>query len=129
MAKEVAYVADFDSATGMLRALAASLRGESLPLLGAMRRSRVPLMKLVASAVNRLPTALQEQVYIWSGWMEATSSRKLAAVSGEEVAAWMLTSIRGDSIRPSWSDRPMVPPSICGPPSVSPGCPRRFWYP
>ncbi len=89
MAKEVAYVADFDSATGMLRALAASLRGESLPLLGAMRRSRVPLMKLVASAVNRLPTALQEQVYIWSGWMEATSSRKLAAVSGEEVAAWM----------------------------------------
>src|SRR5438309_3286321 len=89
MAHEVEYLADFDSATGMLRALSASLRGEGLPLLGAMRRSRAPLMKLVASTVNRLPTALQEQVYIWSGWMEATSSRKLAAVSGDEVATWM----------------------------------------
>ncbi len=66
MADQVAYVADFDSATGMLRALAASLRGEGLPLLGAMHRSRAPLMKLVAAAVNHLPTALQEQVYIWS---------------------------------------------------------------
>jgi hypothetical protein len=89
MVEQVAYVADFDSATGMLRALAASLRGEGLPLLGAMRRSKAPLMKLAASAVNHLPTALQEQVYIWSGWLEATSPRKLAAVSGEEVATWM----------------------------------------
>jgi hypothetical protein len=43
-------------------------------------------MKLAASAVNHLPTTLQEQVCIWSGWMEATSPRKLATVSGEEVA-------------------------------------------
>src|SRR6266436_5301170 len=89
MAHEVEYLADFDSATGMLRALAASLRGEGLPLLGAMRPSRAPLMKLVASAVNRLPKALQEQVYIVSGWMEAVSPRKLAAVSGDEVATFM----------------------------------------
>ena len=89
MAEPVKYVADFDSATGMLRALAASLRGEGLPLLGAMRPSRAPLMKVVASTVNHLPKPLQEQVYIWSGWMEAVSSRKLAAVSGEAVAAWM----------------------------------------
>ncbi len=88
MGEPVDYVADFDSA-GMLRALAASLRGEGLPLLGAMPRSRAPLMKVVASVVNRLPKALQEQVYIWSGWMEAIAPRKLADVSGEEVAAWM----------------------------------------
>jgi len=87
--KPIDYVADFDSATGMLRALAGYLRGEDLPLLGAMPRSRAPLMKLFASAVNRLPVPLQEQVYIWSGWMEALSSRKLARVSGDEVAAWM----------------------------------------
>jgi hypothetical protein len=87
--KAIDYLADFDSATGMLRALAGYLRGEDLPLLGAMPRSRAPLMKLVASAVNRLPVRLQEQVYIWSGWMEAVSSRKLARVSGDEVAAWM----------------------------------------
>src|SRR5712691_9103502 len=89
MAHEVEYLADFDSATGMLRALAASLRGEGLPLLGAMQPSRAPLMKLVASAVNRLPKSLQEQVYIVSGWMEAVSPRKLAAVSGDEVATFM----------------------------------------
>src|SRR5437899_1192585 len=89
MAHEVEYLADFDSATGMLRALAASLRGEGLPLLGAMQPSRAPLMKLVASAVTRLPKSLQEQVYIVSGWMEAVSPRKLAAVSGDEVATFM----------------------------------------
>src|SRR5215467_8772292 len=89
MAKDVDYLADFDSGTGMLRALAASLQGQGLPLLGAMSRSKAPLMKLVAAAVNQLPKALQEQVYIWSGWMEAVSPRKLAAVSGDEVATFM----------------------------------------
>ena len=89
MIAPVDYVADFDSATGMLRALAASLRGEGLPLLGAMPRSRAPLMKVVASVVNCLPKPLQEQVYIWSGWMEAIAPRKLADVNGGDVAAWM----------------------------------------
>jgi hypothetical protein len=85
----VDYLADFDSATGMLRALAGYLRGEDLPLLGAMSPSRTSVMKLVASVVNRLPRPLQEQVYIWSGWLEAVSPRKLGKVSGEEVADWM----------------------------------------
>src|SRR6266545_4311324 len=89
MADHVDYLADFDSSTGMLRALAGYLRGEGLPLLGAMPPSRAPLMKLVASVVNALPKPLQEQVYIWSGWMEAVSQRKLAVVSGDEVAAFM----------------------------------------
>ena len=89
MAAHVDYLADFDSSTGMLRALAGYLRGEGLPLLGAMPRSRAPLMKLVASVVNRLPKPLQEQVYIWSGWLEAVSTRKLEAVSGDEVADFM----------------------------------------
>ncbi|HEV8439905.1 MAG TPA: hypothetical protein VGT40_17580 [Methylomirabilota bacterium] len=83
------YLADFDSGTGMLRALAAHLKGEGVPLLGAMPRSRAPLMVPLASAVNWLPKSLQEQVYIWSGWLEATSPKKLGAVSGDEVAAWM----------------------------------------
>jgi hypothetical protein len=89
MAHQIDYVADFDSATGMLRALAGYLRGEDLPLLGAMPRSRAPLMKLVASGVNRLSKPLQEQVYIWSGWLEAMPTRKLSTVSGEGVAHWM----------------------------------------
>jgi hypothetical protein len=83
------YLADFDSATGMLHALAASLRGEGLPLLGAMPPSRAPVLNLLASAVNRLPKSLQEQVYIWSGWAEAVSPRRLPHVRGDEVATWM----------------------------------------
>src|SRR5882724_2203363 len=89
MADHIDYLADFDSSTGMLRALAGYLRGEDLPLLGAMPTSRAPLMKLVASVVNRLPKPLQEQVYIWSGWLEAVSTRKLEAVNGDEVADFM----------------------------------------
>jgi hypothetical protein len=89
MTRQLDYLADFDSSTGMLRALAGYLRGEDLPLLGAMPRSRAPLMKAVASVVNRLPKSLQEQVYIWSGWLEAVSTGKLAAVSGDEVADFM----------------------------------------
>jgi hypothetical protein len=89
MAAHPDYLADFDSATGMLRALAASLHGEGIPLLGAMPRSRAPAMTLLASTVNRLPKPLQEQVYVWSGWLEAVSPRTLPSVSGDEVAAWM----------------------------------------
>jgi hypothetical protein len=89
MAAHPDYLADFDSATGMLRALAASLKGEGIPLLGAMPRSRAPMMKLFASTVNRLPKPLQEQVYVWSGWLEAISPRTLPGVSGDEVADWM----------------------------------------
>jgi hypothetical protein len=44
MGDHIDYLADFDSATGMLRALAAALRGEGLPLLGAMPPSRAPVM-------------------------------------------------------------------------------------
>src|SRR5262249_43917946 len=80
------YIADFDSASGMVRALAACLHGEGLPLLGAMPRSRAPLMKAAASIVNLLPKPLQEQVYIWSGWLEAISPRALSTVRSDEVA-------------------------------------------
>jgi hypothetical protein len=71
MGSHPGYLADFDSATGMLHALAASLRWEGIPLLGAMSPSRAPVLNLLAWAVNRLPKSLQEQVYIWSGWAEA----------------------------------------------------------
>jgi hypothetical protein len=89
MGDQIEYLADFDSSTGMLRALAAAPRGEGVPLLGAMRPSRAPVMKLVASVVNRMPKPLQEQVYIWSGWLEAVSSRRLATVSSEDIASFM----------------------------------------
>src|SRR6201993_3910112 len=64
--KSSSTVADFDSATGMLRALANYLKGEEVVLLGAMPPSRLPVMNFVAAVVNSLPSFLREQVYIWS---------------------------------------------------------------
>src|SRR5204863_8042654 len=77
--------ADVDSPTAMLRALSNYLKGEDFPLVGAMPRRNLPVMKLVAAAVNRLPNALREQVYIWSGRFEAISPKKLAAVRTDEI--------------------------------------------
>lgn len=83
------YLADFDSATAMLRALSNYLRGADFPLLGAMPRTRAPLMKIAASVVNQMPKTLREQVYIWSGRLEAISPRKLRDVNTAQIAEWV----------------------------------------
>jgi hypothetical protein len=88
--KPSSYVADFDSATAMLRALAHYLNGRDFPLLGAMPQSRTPIMKVAAQAVNRLPRRLREQVYIWSGRFEAIPPRQLLAIDLNRVAEDLL---------------------------------------
>lgn len=75
------YVADFDSASGMLRALACHLHGQPFASLGMSRALR-PL----AISVNALPQALKTAVYAWSGWAEAVNPRLLAELRAEEVA-------------------------------------------
>jgi hypothetical protein len=87
--KSSSTVADFDSATGMLRALANYLKGEEFVLLGAMPPSRLPVMNFVAAVVNSLPSFLREQVYIWSGRFEATSPKKIEQIKTDEIAEWM----------------------------------------
>ena len=84
--KPTSYIADFDSAAGMLRALANYLHGRDFPLLGAIPKWRAPGMKLVANAVNRLPEPIKEQVYIWSGRYEAIAARKLDKAKTERIA-------------------------------------------
>ena len=87
--KSSSTVADFDSATAMLRALSNYLKGEDFPLLGAMPRRNEPVMKLVASLVNSLPSVLREQVYIWSGRFEAISAKKVEQINTDQIAEWM----------------------------------------
>jgi hypothetical protein len=87
--KSSSCVADFDSATAMLRALSNYLKEEDFPLVGAMPRRNLPLMELVAAVVNQLPSSLREQVYIWSGRFEAINRRKLANVKTDDIAEWM----------------------------------------
>jgi hypothetical protein len=83
------YIADFDSATAMVRALANCLCGRDFPLLGAMRPSREPVMRLVSAGVNALPAVLREQVYIWSGWWEAIAPRNLSEAKLDGVCEWV----------------------------------------
>jgi hypothetical protein len=90
MGREPNYVADFDSATGMLRALSRCVGGQDFPLLGTLPRwSGVP-MRGLGAVINAMPQWLQEQVYIWSGWCEAISVDKLQTINAEEVAEWMM---------------------------------------
>jgi hypothetical protein len=77
------FVADFDSASAHLRALALYLQGRDFKGLGMDH----PLERLIPIA-NLLPPPLREQVYIWSGWAEAVPEEKLGEIDIEEAAQW-----------------------------------------
>ena len=89
MADHPKYLADFDSATAMLRALAAHLHGRDVPLLGAMPRWAGPPMRALGAVVNAMPNAIREQVYIWSGWLEAIAQRRVNEIDGDAITGWM----------------------------------------
>ncbi len=91
MSEKPEYLADFDSASAMLVALGRLLHGRDFPLLGVMPRWMGPAMKMVGNAVNQLPRWAQEQVYIWSGWLEAMSERQLAQVRDADLSDWAVS--------------------------------------
>jgi hypothetical protein len=91
MSEKPDYLADFDSASAMLSALARYLHGRDFPMLGAMPRWAMPAMHVLASAINRLPASVQEQVYIWSGWLEAIASRHLDRVNESDLSQWVVS--------------------------------------
>ncbi len=78
-------VANFDSATAMLRATARFLHGKAFPGLGVVPSAMLPLPLLI----NRLPRKLREQVYIWSGWSEAVRAGQLSSIRMSELAKWV----------------------------------------
>lgn len=79
-------IADFDSASGMLRALAQYLHGKDFPGLGLASTTR-PLIR----AVNLLGNHTRELVYTWSGWGEAIWPHQLGKVQAEEIALWVVS--------------------------------------
>lgn len=79
------FIANFDSASAMLRALGAYLHGKDFSGLGSS-----PSVKPLARAVNAIPKAGRQLIYTWSGWQEAISSEKLADVRAEEASRWMV---------------------------------------
>ena len=80
------YIANFDSASAMLRALGRFLEGKDFPGLGIQ-----PTLEPLAPAVNALPRRARELLYIWSGWREAIPTEQLGAVRAEEIARWVVS--------------------------------------
>ena len=85
------YIANFDFATAMVRALANYLARKDFPLLGAQPTWTAPGMKLLARAVNWMPCYIKEQVYIWGGWSEAIAWRKLHQAHTDRIAEWLVS--------------------------------------
>ena len=80
-----AYIADFDSASAMLRALSACLHGEDFANLGMPAWLRPPVL-----ATGVLPARAREAVYAWSGWAEAIPPERIGEVDAEEIARWVV---------------------------------------
>jgi hypothetical protein len=80
------YIADFDSASGMLRANAAFVRGEDFPALGQKRILELPTM-----LANLLPWSLRRKVYIFGGWAESLPPEKIGEVSADHIARWAVS--------------------------------------
>jgi hypothetical protein len=78
------FVADFDSATAMVRSTAAFLRGEDFPALG-----NPPALKPIAARANLLPKRAREKVFIAGGASESLSPRKLKRIDLDEVGEWV----------------------------------------
>ncbi len=74
------FIADFDSASAMTRALAAFLDGRDFPRLG-MAHSLGPLIPVA----NLMPPWVRDQIYIWSGWSEAVPADSLAGIDLFEI--------------------------------------------
>ena len=80
----LSYLADFDSASAMLRALAAFLHGRDFGDLGLSSAWRP-----IAVAANWLPRPVRQEVYKLGGYVEAIAPEKLAQVRDEDIAAWV----------------------------------------
>ena len=82
------WIADFDSSTAMLRAVASAMRGRDLPMIGT-RSARVErALRPVSRVLDRLPEPLRENVYIRAGALEAVRQRRLGSIDAEAVARW-----------------------------------------
>ncbi len=79
------FLANFDSASAMVRALGRFLQGKSFPGLGFAPAALLPLAVLL----NHSPRPLRESFYAWSGFGEAISPRRLGRVRAEEFSRWV----------------------------------------
>jgi hypothetical protein len=78
------FVADFDSATGMVRATAAYLRGEPFAALG-----NPPILKPFVSRFHHLPKLIREKVFIVAGATETISPKRVDRLHLDAIGSWL----------------------------------------
>jgi hypothetical protein len=84
MRKPPGYIANFDSATAMLRATSRFLKGKDFPALGLGAAMKPPI-----APVNRVPRLGREVLYAGGAANESIRPSAVGRVSGEKVARWM----------------------------------------
>jgi hypothetical protein len=82
------FMANFDSASAMLRSTSNYLKGKSFPSLGIMPPGALPGMKAIGAGVNSLPMRPRQKLFVRSGWGEAVSSSRLGSLDVEKLAQW-----------------------------------------
>lgn len=81
MTGSLPYIADFDSASAMLRALARFLHGRDFPSLGMSWPVRG-----IERTSNLLPRPWRRRLYRFSGWVQATRPNDLRAFRADALA-------------------------------------------
>ncbi len=79
-------VANFDSAWGMLRALANCLSGKDFPGIGIL-----PQSKAVAFLVDNVSRPMGRRLYALAGWLETISTRTLSSIQAEDIARTVIS--------------------------------------
>ncbi|PSB17386.1 hypothetical protein C7B76_09880 [filamentous cyanobacterium CCP2] len=80
------YIANFDSASAMLRATGAFLRGSDFGGMG----TAPPVFEPVVRLVDKMPRPVQEVLYAVGSGSEGIAPERLGDVSAEAVAQWMV---------------------------------------
>ena len=85
------YVAGFDSASGMMRAIGNFLHGKDFPMIGIMPAPLEPIMRRATGLVNLLPSPLRPPVYITGTVSETVSPKKFRKINPEVLASWAVS--------------------------------------
>lgn len=78
------YTANFDSASGLVKALGNCLHGKSFPGVGS-----VPNSELFAKMINAIPWQLQRALYVKGSAKGAVDPQRLKEVDDEEFTRWV----------------------------------------
>ncbi|HZR48094.1 MAG TPA: hypothetical protein VFB06_01105 [Streptosporangiaceae bacterium] len=87
-------VAEFDSASAMMRVLGAALNGHEAPVLALFppRAGRLlePSVDWLVGRIERLPESALAAIYRQSGRMDAVTARRVGEVRADQLASWVV---------------------------------------